>query len=42
MWEYTGITDPDRVSTAAVTDDEVWSWHYMVLKVRNQWIIGGP
>jgi hypothetical protein len=23
MWEYTGITDPDQVSTAAVTDGEV-------------------
>jgi hypothetical protein len=23
MWEYTGITDPDRVSTVAVTNDEV-------------------
>jgi hypothetical protein len=26
MWEYIGITDLDRVSTAAVTNDEVWSW----------------
>jgi hypothetical protein len=24
MWEYTGIKDPDRVSTAAVSTDEVW------------------
>jgi hypothetical protein len=40
MWEYTGITDLYRVSTAAVTDDEVWSWLDVVLKVGNQRTVG--
>jgi hypothetical protein len=35
MWEYTSITDPDRVSTVAVTNDEVWSWLDVVLKMGN-------
>jgi hypothetical protein len=42
MWEYTGITDPDWVSTAVVTNVEVWSWLYMVLKVGNQQTVSGP
>jgi hypothetical protein len=42
MWEYSGIMDPDRVSTAAVTNDEVWSWLDVVLKVGNQRTVGGP
>jgi hypothetical protein len=42
MLEYTSITDPDRVSTAVVPDDEVWSWLDMVLKVGNQQTVGGP
>jgi hypothetical protein len=25
MWEYTGLIDPNRVSTMAVLDNEVWS-----------------
>ncbi|XP_025823645.1 uncharacterized protein LOC112899405 [Panicum hallii] len=41
MWEYTGLTDPDRVSMTAVPDDKVWSWLDMVLKVGNQWVIKG-
>jgi hypothetical protein len=35
MWEYTGPTDPNRVSPEVVSDDEVWSWLEMVLKVGN-------
>jgi hypothetical protein len=42
MWEYSGHTDPDRVSPEAMPDDEVCSWLEMVLKVGNQWVIGGP
>jgi hypothetical protein len=42
MWEYTGIKDPDRVSTAAVSTDEVWSWLDVVLKVGNLQTVGGP
>jgi hypothetical protein len=42
MWEYTGLTNPDRVSMTAVPDDEVWSWLDMVLKVGNQWVIMDP
>jgi hypothetical protein len=41
IWEYTSLTDPDRVSTTAMPDDEVWSWLDMVLKVRNQRVIRG-
>jgi hypothetical protein len=41
MWEHTGITDPDGVSTAVVPNDEVWSWLDMVLKVGNQRTVGG-
>jgi hypothetical protein len=36
MWEYTGITDPNQVSTVVVPNNEVWSWLDMVLKVGNQ------
>jgi hypothetical protein len=42
MWEYTGITNLDWVSTAAVTNDEVWSWLDVVLKVGNQQTVCGP
>jgi hypothetical protein len=41
MWEYTGIKDPDRVSTTAVSTDEVWSWLDVVLKVGNLQTVGG-
>ncbi|RLM94180.1 hypothetical protein C2845_PM08G14280 [Panicum miliaceum] len=42
MWEYSDHTDPDWVSPEAVSDDEVWLWLEMVLKVGNQRIVGGP
>jgi hypothetical protein len=42
MWEYTGPADPDRVSPEPMSDDEVWSWLKMVLKVGNQWAVRGP
>jgi hypothetical protein len=36
MWGYTDITDPDLVSMVVVTNDKVWSWLDVVLKVGNQ------
>jgi hypothetical protein len=42
MWEYTSPTDPDRVSSEEMPNDEVWSWVELVLKVGNQQIISGP
>jgi hypothetical protein len=42
MWEYTGLTDPDRVSPLEMPDDKVWFWLELVLKVGNQQTIGGP
>jgi hypothetical protein len=42
MWEYTILTDPDRVSPEEMPDDEVWSWVELVLKVGNQQTIGDP
>ncbi|RLM54761.1 hypothetical protein C2845_PM10G12180 [Panicum miliaceum] len=41
MWEYTGPSDPDRVSPEDMPDDNVWSWVEFVLKVGNQQTIGG-
>jgi hypothetical protein len=41
MWEYTNPTDPDRVSPVVVSNEEVWSWLDMVLKVGNQRVVGG-
>jgi hypothetical protein len=41
MREYSGRTDPDLVLQEAVSDDEVWSWLEMVLKVGNQRVVGG-
>jgi hypothetical protein len=41
MWEYTSPTDPDRVSPVLVSNEEVWSWLNMVLKVGNQQVVGG-
>jgi hypothetical protein len=35
MWEYTGPADPNWVSPVVVSNDEVWSWLDMVLKVGN-------
>jgi hypothetical protein len=40
MWEYTSPTDPDRVSPVVVSNEELWSWLDMVLKVGNQRVIG--
>ncbi|RLM66327.1 hypothetical protein C2845_PM16G03230 [Panicum miliaceum] len=42
MWEHRGTTDPDQVSPTAVTDDKVWLWLDMVLKVGDQQIVSGP
>jgi hypothetical protein len=42
IWEYSGITDPNWVSTAAVTNDEVSSRLDVVLNVGNQWAVSGP
>jgi hypothetical protein len=42
MWEYTGPADHDQVSPKVVSNDLVWSWLDMVLKVGNQRIVGGP
>lgn len=42
MWECAGPADPDRVSLEVVSDDEVWLWVEMVLKVGNQWVVRGP
>jgi hypothetical protein len=35
MWEYTSPADPDRVSPVLVSNENVWSWLDMVLKVGN-------
>jgi hypothetical protein len=42
MWEYSDCSDLDRVLPEVVSDEKVWSWLEMVLKVGNQLIVGGP
>ena len=43
MWKYNGPTDPDRVSSEELPDDEVWSRLGQVLQLRpKDTVVGKP